>query len=258
MKPLLLIPIGLLLLSPPCKAQDSGSITTDRPAIGADPDLVPPHSLESENGFGWSNDGHHSTADLPESLVRYGLTDRIEIRTTVPNVHLTSGQPTETEDIQFGAKIRLSSNESAWPVSLVTALSAPTGTTSLSSGGWDPYATFSISHPLPRSFFAFSSATFAAASQTFGGRRLFTQEAVDLGYSLTPHHALYVECAPLYDGRQHYAGYTVDGGTIWTVRRNYQLDMRLGETVLGDASTFNISVGYSFRRFLAPEPVITR
>jgi hypothetical protein len=121
-----------------CPAQESEPITTDRPTTGTGPDLVPVHSLELENGLGWSNDGHQKTFDLPESLLRLGLTDRIETRTTIPNAHFSAGQNTEVEDIQFGAKIRLRPSQSVWPMSFVTALSAPTGTSGLTSGGWDP------------------------------------------------------------------------------------------------------------------------
>jgi hypothetical protein len=78
---------------------------------------------------------------------------------------------------------------------------------------------------------------------------------MDLGYNVTSQHALYVEYVPLYDGRQQSSGYIIDGGTTWTIRHNVQLDMRIGESVLGSASTFNLSLGYSFRRFPRPEPV---
>jgi len=240
------------LLSTHCIAQELEPITTDRPTVGSGPELVPVHSLETENGIGWTNDDHRSRFDLPESFVRYGVSDRFEARILMPNTHISGGDATQTDDIQLGVKIRLRPLESAWPMAFATGVSAPTGSDGLSSGAWDPYETFSISHPLPGRYSASSSFTFAAISGAPHGRSPFTQATFDFGYALAPRHSLFFEYAPLYDGRQHSSGYTVDGGTLWTVRPNIQLDFRFGRTVVGDSSGFNLFLGYSFRRFLQP------
>ncbi|HEY0163695.1 MAG TPA: transporter [Edaphobacter sp.] len=243
---------SFLLATHTLVAQETEPITTDRPSTGTGPELVPTHSLETENGVGWTNDDHRSRFDLPESFVRYGINNRIEARILMPNSHVSGGDPTQSDDIQFGVKLRLRPEESAWPMAFATGLSAPSGTGGLSSGAWDPYEAFSVSHHLPKNFYSFSSITFASISGAPHGRSLFTQGAVDFGRVVTPHHAVYVEYAPLYDGRQHTSGYIIDGGTIWTVRPNLQLDLRLGHTVVGESSGFNVAIGYSFRRFVIP------
>lgn len=243
---------SFLLATHALSAQEPEPITTDRPSTGTGPELVPAYGLETENGVAWTNDDHRSRFDLPESFVRYGVNDRIEARILMPNSHISGGDPTQSDDIQFGVKLRLRRVESAWPMSFATGVSAPTGTGGLSSGAWDPYETFSLSHHLPKSFYTFGSVTFASISGAPEGRSLLTQGAVDLGRVVAPHHAVYVEYAPLYDGRQHSSGYIIDGGTTWTVRPNLQLDLRLGHTIVGESSGFNIGVGYSFRRFTRP------
>lgn len=255
MKTLSILLATSFLVSTSCLAQEPGPLTTDRPTTGVGPELVPAHSLETETGIGWTDDDHRSRFDLPESLVRYGVTEWFEPRILLPNAHLFGGEAAQSDDIQIGAKIRLRSAEGPWPMSFTTALSAPTGTHGLSSGGWDPYETFSISRELPRNFFAFSSITFASVSGAPDGRRFFTQGALDFGYLFAPQHKVYVEYAPLYDGRQSSTGYIVDAGTLWTVRRNVMLDLRVGESVVGGSSSLNVSIGYSVRRFLRPAPL---
>jgi hypothetical protein len=242
--------VASFLMSTSCLAQEIEPISTDRPRIGSGPELVPVRSLVTENGIGWTNDDHLSRFDLPETFFRYGVSDRIETRLLMPNAHISGGDPTQTDDIQLGVKVRLLPEGARWPIALTTTLSAPTGS-GLSSGGWDPYETFSITHPLPERYSSSASLVLASVSGDPQGRRLFAQAGFDFGYEVMPHRSVFVEYAPLYDGRQQSGGYTVDGGALWVVRPNIQLDFHVGRTVVADHSGITLGVGYSLRRFLS-------
>jgi hypothetical protein len=60
-------------------------IVTDRPDVTESSIVVPIASLQIENGIIWSNDHGSQTFDLSESLIRFGVSRRTEIRIAVPN-----------------------------------------------------------------------------------------------------------------------------------------------------------------------------
>src|SRR5271166_2310530 len=69
----------------PPSVDAAGPIATDRPAVTNSSVVVPPGSLQAENGFLESNSQGQSVLDGPETLVRFGVTKRTELRFTVPD-----------------------------------------------------------------------------------------------------------------------------------------------------------------------------
>src|ERR1700722_7902313 len=60
-------------------------IITDRPDVTESSVVVPKGSLQLENGLTWTNDHGQRTLDLSETLIRFGLSDRTELRIVAPN-----------------------------------------------------------------------------------------------------------------------------------------------------------------------------
>jgi len=60
-------------------------IVTDRPDITESAIVVPKERLQFENGLTWTSDRGQTAVDLPETLVRFGVSDRTELRIVVPN-----------------------------------------------------------------------------------------------------------------------------------------------------------------------------
>jgi hypothetical protein len=63
----------------------AGPIATDRPAVTNSSVVVPIGSLQVENGFLQTGSQGPSILDGPESLVRFGIAKRTELRFTMPD-----------------------------------------------------------------------------------------------------------------------------------------------------------------------------
>jgi hypothetical protein len=95
------VPLAFILASMvPLYGQDqstgvgaAGPIATDRPAVTNSSVVVPADSFQAENGFLETGSQGQSVLDGPESLVRFGITPRTELRFTVPGYfyNLNSG-----------------------------------------------------------------------------------------------------------------------------------------------------------------------
>jgi len=57
-------------------------ISTDRPAVTASSVVVPAGSLQVENGFLETSNHGQNVVDAPESLLRFGLAKKTELRFT--------------------------------------------------------------------------------------------------------------------------------------------------------------------------------
>jgi hypothetical protein len=122
---------------------DTASMSTERPTVGPCPDVIPGGSLEVEVGAGLSMQPKQDIADLPESFLRVGLTDRLELRYLTSNVvyqHSTTPlfDPMQTADSALSMKILLARTNRPGPRSAALSLNLPTGGTGLTSGSYNP------------------------------------------------------------------------------------------------------------------------
>ena len=113
-------------------------IATDRPAVTDSSVVVARGSLQAENGFLESSSQGQSVFDGPESLVRFGVAKRTELRFTVPDYFYnldTGGSPgSGFGDFAFGVKEQLGPIPGKFDVSVILFLSFPTGANTVSSG----------------------------------------------------------------------------------------------------------------------------
>ena len=91
-------------------AQNSQEIVTDRPDITESSVVVPPGTLQGENGVTWTGDHGRRTLDLSESLLRPGVWSHTELRIELPN-YLSglggSGNSSGLTDLSVGARYRI-------------------------------------------------------------------------------------------------------------------------------------------------------
>jgi Putative MetA-pathway of phenol degradation len=118
----------------------SGPIATDRPAVTNSSVVVPVGSLQAENGFLETSSQGQSVFDGPESLVRFGIAKRTELRFTVPDYfyNLSASGGSGFGDFAFGVKEQLGPTPGKFDVSAILFISFPTGANGVSSGGYDP------------------------------------------------------------------------------------------------------------------------
>jgi outer membrane putative beta-barrel porin/alpha-amylase len=126
----------------PATTDTSVPIATDRPTLTNSSVVVPPGSVQAENGFLETNSQGQSIADGPETLLRFGVATRTELRFTVPdyyyNLNAGRGRGSGFGDLAIGVKEQLGPTPGGFDVSATLFLSFPTGANSVSSGGYDP------------------------------------------------------------------------------------------------------------------------
>src|ERR1700733_15702270 len=79
--------LALLARPPPSAADSDVTINTDRPAVTDSSVVVPAGALQLENGVQATDSDGRYALDFPETLLRYGLFDKTELRLTVPDYY---------------------------------------------------------------------------------------------------------------------------------------------------------------------------
>jgi len=224
-----------------------GPISTDRPAVTDSSVVVPAGSLQVENGFLETSSQGQSVIDTPESLVRFGLAKRTELRFTVPDYfhNLTTGDGgSGFGDVAIGVKQQLGPTH-GFDVSVIAFLSLPTGANGVSSGGYDP----GLQVPWSRALFANWTAAgmFSVYWPTQGRTRNVTGEATFLfDRQLTKPWDAFVEYAgefPEVGGPRH----LLHVGTALKLAKQHQIDFHVGVGLSSAAVDHFIGAGYSFR-----------
>jgi hypothetical protein len=224
-------------------------IATDRPAVTNSSVVVPPGSLQAENGFLESSSQGQSLVDGPESLVRLGVGKRTELRFTVPdyfdNVSTGDSSGTGFGDFGFGVKQQLGPTPGKFDVSVILFLSFPTGANSVSSGGYDPGLQVPWSRALSANWTA--AGMFSVYWPTQGHTRNVTGESTFLlDRQLTKPWDAFVEYAgdfPEVGGPRHLLHF----GTALKITKQQQIDFHVGVGLSSAAVDHLIGIGYSFR-----------
>ena len=255
------------------KEDPDGPINTDRPTFTPANTVVPPGRLQFESGFTYNRQQSPTTSnnlyDLPELAVRYGLMDRVELRTfwegptiaSPPSVRGRRGTRLGGgSDMEVGIKWQLFAGDKdrKWipTTALITSAIAPTGGNSpLSSGtaepyinliyGWNPTEKLSVGgstgylglrqQPAPGSdlradsFQRFHQSLLAF--YTVGERTTLFYEWYVLMYTNSPNNL-----------PNHY----MDGGILYRLTPNIQLDPRAGFGLSGRPDDFFTGTGLSF------------
>jgi outer membrane putative beta-barrel porin/alpha-amylase len=223
-------------------------IATDRPAVTGSSVVVPPGSLQAENGFAETVSQGQRTFDGPETLLRFGVASKTELRLNVPDyfgqVAGGSGMSSGFGDLAIGAKQQLGP-ALGFDVSLVATLSLPTGANAISSHGYDPSAQLPWSRALSSNWTV--AGMLSVYWPTQEGRRNVTGEGTFLiDRQLTKKWDAFVEYAgdfPERGGPRHLAHF----GTAYKVAPRQQIDFHVGVGLSSAAVDHFIGVGYSFR-----------
>lgn len=224
-------------------------IATDRPAVTNSSVVVPIGSLQAENGFLETRSQGQSVLDGPESLVRFGVAKRTELRFTVPDYfdNLTTGANPGSGfgDFALGVKEQLGPTAGKFDVSVILFLSFPTGANTVSSGGYDPGFQLPWSRALSANWTA--AGMFSVYWPTQGRMRNLTGESTFLlDRQLTKPWDAFMEYAgdfPEAGGPRHLLHF----GTALKIAQQQQIDFHVGVGLSSAAVDHLIGIGYSFR-----------
>jgi hypothetical protein len=231
---------------PPSTA-DPG-IVTDRPDVTESSVVVPKGSVQLENGITWTSDHGANTIDLSETLMRFGVSTRTEIRIVVPNYLGGLSRPDTASgfgDVGFGMKQQLGPLPGGFDLSVIAAFSLPTGADRVSSHGFDPFIKLPWSKDL-------------RAGWSVGGMQSVFWNTGDGKRNLTGEQTFYIEkeLKRPWDAFAEYAGdFAQRGGskqiahlgTAYRITPRQQVDFHFGFGLSHSAPGRFFSVGYSFR-----------
>ncbi len=253
LKVVILCGTGLGWLATAAVAQEAEveAISTDRPTVGPSPDLIPGGSFQIENGVDVNAQRQRYVVDGPESLLRVGLTNRVEGRFLASDaVYQSSSASTpaslQSTDAAVGAKMLLAGPNTVSPKSAILSLSFPTGGPSLTSGSYDPGLTLLWTQAIPRGYFINELAG-VTLTTLHGARRPAWEPSVAFGRSLSPKLTVFGEYAPTVL-QDRSVVQVVDGGILFAPVKLQQFDLRFA--YLNDFQGIHtlVSGGYSIRR----------
>ena len=231
--------------TPPVSANPE--IVTDRPDVTESSIVVPKGSLQVENGATWTTDHGSQNFDLSESLIRLGAATRTEFRLVVPNYlgGITGSDVSGFGDFALGLKQQLGPLPGGFDLSLIIAVSLPTGASRVSSHGYDPFIKFPWSKEL-RAGWSIGGMQ-SLFWNTDGGKRNGVWE---------PTFYIEKEIKEPWDVFAEYAGdFAQQGGpkeiahfgTAYRFTSRQQVDFHFGFGLTHAAPSHFFAVGYSFR-----------
>jgi hypothetical protein len=232
-----------------CGSDAQAPIATDRPQVTSSSVVVPCGSLQFENGFQQTGNGGQHTYDFPETSVRFGIPGKTELRMGVPdyfyNDDTASGVANGFGDLTVGFKKQLGPTLGGFDVSVIPAVSIPTGANLISSHGYDPSVQLPWSRALAKNWTA--AGMFSIMWPTESGRRNLTgQASFYIDRQLLQPLDAYVEYSgdfPQHGGPQH----LIDFGIDYKPSPHQQLDFHSGFGLSAATPDYTIGFGYSFR-----------
>jgi hypothetical protein len=233
----------------PATTDAPAPIATDRPAVTDSSVVVPSGSLQAENGFLETKSQGQSIADGPETLLRFGVATRTELRFSVPDyygyLNASGGHGLGFGDSAIGVREQLEPTPGGFDVSATLFLSFPTGANNVSSGGYDPGLQVPWSRALSSKWTLAGMLSMYWPTQ--GRMRNVTGEStILLDRQLTGPWDAFVEYAgdfPERGGNRHLAHF----GTAFKIAKQQQLDFHFGVGLSRAAPDHFIGIGYSFR-----------
>jgi len=216
-------------------------IVTDRPAVTNSSIVVPQGSVQFENGL---TETTEQTFDGPQTLVRFGVASRTELRLVAPDYFGQTNSGANFGDLVAGIKQQLGP-KLGFDVSLILMLSFPAGSREFSSHGYDPFVELPWSRSLSPNWTA--AGMLSVYFPTQGNRRNATGETTFLlDRQLAKPWDAFIEYAgdfPELGGPRH----LLHVGTAYKIRPRQQLDLHVGVGLSRATVDHFAGVGYSFR-----------
>ncbi len=235
---------GVILLAgvAPLAGQTRAPIETDRPDFTESSATVPKGRWQLEAGY-TAQRARGTSHSLPESLLRAGLTSRVELRLS-QNLTVTDGA-LSAEDLSVGAKLGLGAQHGARPeLALIVQSTLPTGGSRVTASTWLPSAALLAGWELGGSWSLGGSAIAGRAKDDL----LELAGSAVVGYTLSERWRSYAEVFTIQpvsgNGGERGESY-LNGGFAHLLTPMVQLDARLGVGIGGGAARYFGGVGLS-------------
>lgn len=253
----------------PQPASLEGPLVTDRPGFSDSAILVPRGHAHLELGYVYAYDkeeGAHTNTQLaPGTSLRIGLLDDFELRVkwngmsyverTFQDISPAGRRYTHKQrddgggDINIGFKVPiLKRGDTELPnISILPALWIPMGSETKTTGDVDPEFRFAWNLPVNEKLTIYGVGSIASISDI---EERFAQATGSLAasYAVTSKFSLFVEYFGIYpNSRTGDCSHNLNGGPVYLINDNIQLDLAVGMGLNEEAPDFFISTGISFR-----------
>ena len=235
--------LGALLVSAaPLTAQARAPIETDRPDFTESSATIPKGRWQLETGYTVQR-AQGTSHSLPESLLRAGISSRVELRLS-QNLSATGGA-LSFEDLTVGAKLSLGGQQGARPeLALLVQTTVPTGGSRVTATTMLPSAVLLAGWELGGRWSVGGS---AIAGREVDNHLELAGSAV-VGYTMTERWRSYAEVFTIQpvsgNGGERGESY-LNGGLAYLVTPMVQVDVRFGAGIGGGAARYFGGVGLS-------------
>jgi hypothetical protein len=237
--------------------ENLGELLTDRPGFTSPSGVVGSGVLQFETGFTFelaSHDGTRSqTLSGPQELIRFGLTDALEVR-VASDVYLwqslrsgtVNGSAQGPSDSIVSAKLRVLRQHALLPeLSITGGISLPSTGSPFTSAGRDPSFSLAAVKDLPHGFSLAANENIASITDG-SGRFCSTGQSLWIAHPLRV-VSLYVEVFRTTISRTEGSATAFDAGLFRTIGRNIQVDVDAGHTIAGERPSWFATVGVVYR-----------
>ena len=228
-----------------CITTFSQQIITDRPDQTESSSTISKESLQIEMGMVASSFENINSFAGPSTLLRYGITDWIELR--IFNQYEVYKRELFDEttkisgfsDLEVGVKVQVFKKDGVnTEIAFLSHAVIPTAKDKLSNGKMGVINKLSISHSLSKNL----SLGYNIGYDYVGQMNSFTY-SVALGFSFTDDFGGYIEPFGIYGEQGFYESY-FDAGLTYLLNDNFQLDISYGLGLNNDLQYF--STGFSW------------
>lgn len=250
------------LLAVPCVAvgqTDVGALVTDRPDFTESSKVVGRGIVQLESGtmfeFDGAGDERNRTVTAPLTLMRLGVSERLELRLSSDGGVFTAygqgpGRITASggSDVELGAKVVFFEREArGFAMALIPMLSLPVGSRAMTSGTYDPAVKVTWAQSLSRGFELAGNVNLSRLSDSLG-RYAEQAYSVSMGHDLVGNWAMYTEgfgfVTPARDSGQ---AWTVNAGVTHPLGNNFQFDVEAGRGLTAAAPDWFLGMGMAVR-----------
>ncbi|MGH7592902.1 MAG: transporter [Gemmatimonadales bacterium] len=258
MRPVLASCVLLLLASAaPAQRPDSlPPIDTDRPDFTDGVHTIARHHIQFETGYtyqeGRGADPGYSHS-VPEMLVRFGVTSRVEVRMGEnflvqraggPNLPLVRG----FDDIYLGTKVNALEQRGVWPaLSFEFKVNIPTGSDAISAHRVLPGGALLLGWE--------TAGPWSAGIEAFGTRTADNQTqavgSLSVQYQAISRVQFYGEIftlRPVDAGAEIHAAHYANAGVLVLLSNDMQVDGRVGAGLNQNADRYFVGFGFAVRR----------
>jgi hypothetical protein len=223
----------------------ANEIVTDRPDVTNSSLVVPYGSLQAENGVDWTVKHGSNALDGTNTRLRLGIAHCTEFLIDVPNYFLSINGPQSSgfADLVVSFKRQLPI-PFGFELSATGGLGFPSGSSSISGRGYEPYIQFPWSHEIAAGWEAvgmFTLTWFPNESR----RNPSFETTFSLERAFGPFVDMFIEYVGDYDHQR--PSQVLDTGGAWRFTKTQQVDFHAGFGLNSGSVGHYFGIGYSFR-----------